>query len=78
MSGDDPATDNLRDAIAQVAGEQTFVTRYVVIAEVIDPDGDHAVHSISDCDLAYQTLGLLDHGRQLAIAHFHGWDDDDD
>lgn len=73
----DDGTEVLRDAIATVAGEGTFVTRYVVVAEVIDRDGDHAVHSISDCDLAYQTLGLLDHGRQLAIAHFHGWDDDE-
>jgi hypothetical protein len=70
--------DALRDAIATVAGDGSFVTRYAVTAEVIDPDGEHAVHTFTDCDLMYQVLGLLEHGKEVAKAHFHGWDDDDE
>lgn len=70
--------DTLRDAIATVAGEGAFVTRYAVTAEVIDQDGEHAVHTFTDCDLMYQVLGLLEHGKEVAKARFHGWDEDDD
>ena len=71
-------TDALRDAIASVAGEGAFVAHYVVTADIIDIDGEHAVHSITDCDLMYQVLGLLEHGKEVARATFHGWDEDDD
>lgn len=69
--------DLLRDAIAQVADDGSFVAHYVVTAEVIDNQGEHAVHTFTDCDLMYQVLGLLEHGKEVAKATFHGWDEDE-
>lgn len=62
--------DPIRDAIAKVVGEGSFVTRYVVEAEVVDADGEAAVHHISDADLLHHVVGLLHYGLWIAKERF--------
>lgn len=39
--------------------EGGFVSHYIVVAEVISPDGEGQIHTISDVDHAWQVLGTL-------------------
>lgn len=57
--------DRTRAAISEGMGVP-IVTRFVLIAETIDDDGEATVEFMSDCDLAWQTLGLLHHGLNVA------------
>lgn len=68
--------DRVRSAIATELDGSSMVTRFVLVAETIDDDGSAAISFMSDCDLAWQTLGLLHHG--LAVTKATRYEEDDD
>ena len=65
-------TDAIRDAIAATSGDGSFVTNWVTVAEVTDANGETAVHTISDCDHAWQVLGLLRHAELVTEQEKYG------
>ena len=65
-------SDIIRDAIAESAGEGSFVTNWIAIAEVTDTDGETSIHTISDCDHAWQVLGMLHHARLVTEQNKYG------
>lgn len=68
--------DDTRAAISSAMEGATIVTRFVLIAETIDDDGEASVQFMSDCDLAWQTLGLLHHGLNVTKAQRYEEDDE--
>ena len=66
-------SDAIRDAIAETAGGGSFVTNWVAIAEVTDRDGT-TIHTITDCDHAWQVLGMLQHARLITEQTKYGRD----
>lgn len=55
----------LRSEIAAVT-DSAIVERFVLIATTIDADASQSVSILSDCDHAWQVLGLLAHATETA------------
>lgn len=53
--------DRIRDAISVTDDGTVFVENFIVVATVSTPDGEGQIHTLSDCDHAWQTLGMLHH-----------------
>ena len=58
-------SEQLRDALAAEVDGAAIVTNYIVIMTVLTEEGGE-VHTISDCDHAWQVLGLLTHATEVA------------
>lgn len=69
-------SDQLRDALAAEVEGGAIVNNYVVIADVMTTDGGE-VHTISDCDHAWQVLGLLAHATEICKRDKYGKGDDE-
>jgi hypothetical protein len=61
--------ERMANAISTVLGQAgAMVTRWVVLADVIEPDGERALWTLAPTDAkAWDTLGMLDYAR--AIKH---------
>lgn len=56
----------IRNAIAETTAGGGFVSHYVVVAEVINPEGEGQIHTLSDTDHTWQVLGMLGHALEVA------------
>ena len=65
----------IRNAIAEALDESAMVTKYVLVATVIAKDGSETIQTISDCDHAWQVLGLLHHALMVTQATKYGSDE---
>lgn len=65
MSGyiSDEDVAGLRREVAAVT-DSAIVERFVLITTTIDADAEQSVSIISDCDHAWQVLGLLAHATE--------------
>lgn len=73
---DDAAVAAIRDALGGLA-ETAMVGQWVAIATTTDVEGDQAVHVVSDCDHAWQVLGLLRHAQLLVeVGNYHHEEDE--
>ena len=66
MSGhiSDEDMTGLRREVAAVT-DSAIVERFVLITTTIDADAEQSVSIISDCDHAWQVLGLLAHATEV-------------
>lgn len=55
----------IRDAIAKSSGG-AMVTNYALVAQVISKDGSTSIQTITDCDHAWQVLGMFHHALLVA------------
>ena len=83
MTFRDPLTDDQDDTIraaVTAAAHGSMITRYVVIAETIDPDsGEQLIEDISpDRQPIWDTLGLIDFTRAVMHASVARGSLDDD
>jgi len=67
--------DVIRNAIAESTEQGALVTKYTLVATVIDQDGTESIQTISDCDHAYQVLGMLHHALLVTQASKYGGDE---
>ena len=70
--------DVIRNAIAESTEQGALVTKYTLVATVIDEDGTESIQTISDCDHSWQVLGMLHHALLVTAASRYGDDEDDD
>jgi hypothetical protein len=58
----------VQQAIADQEGQATYLMRFVVLAEIVDSNGERAVWQVAaDGMKRWDTLGMLDHAR--AVEH---------
>ncbi|MEV4672724.1 hypothetical protein AB0K34_13800 [Actinomadura sp. NPDC049382] len=56
-------------AVSDHEGTATYVNRFVVLAEIVDGDGERALVQVSaDGMMRWDTLGLLEHARSVEWA----------
>ena len=56
-------------AVSDHEGNATYVNRFVVLAEIVDGDGERALIQVSaDGMMRWDTLGLLEHARSVEWA----------
>lgn len=67
--------DALRDSLAAVAGA-AIVERFVLVTTTINADAEQTVQIISDCEHAWQVLGLLAHATEYTKHVKYHQDDD--
>ena len=58
---DDFTFATIRNAIAEALDESAMVTKFTLVATVIDQDGSESIQTFTDCDHSWQVLGLLHH-----------------
>ena len=76
MTDVEETRERIQDAIASALPDQ-YVTRWIAIIEVVAADGDRALWSLGPEDAtAWDTLGLLEYGRQVEQAAILQADDD--
>jgi hypothetical protein len=64
---------DLHAAISKVIndheGGPAYLTRFIVLAEVVDSEGERAIHQVAaDRMMRWDTLGLLDYARSVEYA----------
>lgn len=64
----------VRNSLGQALGDDgpVIVTSFVAVGKVIEPDGRTAIVSISDCDLAADSLGMFAFGVEEAKTKIFG------
>lgn len=71
----------VNEAIEQAVREHEggFTIRWIAIIETAGPNGDRGVWTMTSPDVkAWDTLGLLEYGKQLQVAQVLNDRDDDD
>ena len=68
-------SDVIRNAIAEALDASAVVTKFVLVATVIDKDGSETIQTISDCDHSWQVLGLLHHALLVTQETKYGSDE---
>lgn len=65
----------IRNAIAESTDAAALVTRYALVATVVDQDGSESIQTMTDCDNAWQVLGLLHHALLVTQQDKYGDDE---
>ena len=66
--------DVIRNAIAEALDDSAMVTKFILVATVIDKDGGESIQTVTDCDHAWQVLGMLHHALIVTQATKYGSD----
>ena len=62
----------IQQALNEHDGQKNYLMRFVVLAEVIDPEGQRAVWQVAaDGMMRWDTLGMLEHARATEHAAIH-------
>jgi hypothetical protein len=74
MSDMDSELALVRNALGKALGEDipVMVTSFVAVGKIIEPDGRVAIVSISDCELAAESLGMFAFGVEEAKRQIFG------
>jgi hypothetical protein len=80
MADDEPTMDDLvTDALSTMFREKkdgTLLNRFVVVAEVIDPEGQESLWLASNSGMApWSMVGFLEYGKSIASAGITRADD---
>ena len=80
----DDMHEKLRDSIAERAAatfgeiESGLLTRWLMVAETVGPDGERGVWVLKSKDMiSWEFLGLLDHARTIAREDLVADDEDE-
>ena len=66
--------EGIRNAIVEALDDSAMVTKYALIATVIAQDGSESIQTVTDCDHAWQVLGLLHHALLITERDKYGGD----
>lgn len=59
----------VQQVIAEAEGAPTYLMRFVVLAEIVDSEGERALVQVAaDGMMSWDTLGLLEHARSVECA----------
>jgi hypothetical protein len=77
VASNDVTEDRITDAVTAVVmddhDEEHFVTSWILVAEVMGPDGNPEPITLTSGDTSWvNTLGLLEAGRLMFHAEFSG------
>ena len=67
-------SDVIRNAIAEALDASAMVTKFALVATVVDQDGGETIQTVTDCDHAWQVLGMLHHALIVTQATKYGSD----